>query len=286
MRPNNRAWGFSRNDRNFPLENRLRCPELRQKSRPSPTVFTSGIPQWPSRDLIGEMGGVNLYGFLGNDGSNRLDVLGMFTEWSDCTSSRDVGKKKFQLVDVILSGWTADGRLPKEHVADFAKLYTNIQTFSNLSSLAQMGSGLAKAFLEKTVTNGAAADVVGGALGTNNPADVKDFVVNALANIAESQGRNGAKGAMITIRYRCRTCKCHNKYFFFGREFRWDYPAPKDDPYSIEAKGDNEEHDKVIPFTREVSDLRITLEGVESEHIADAIFKSRVKCEGEDNPKL
>ena len=76
MRPKNRAWGFSRNDRNLPLENGLRCPELRQKSRPSPTVFTSGIPQWPSRDPIEEEGGENLYGFVGNAGEGWLDFLG------------------------------------------------------------------------------------------------------------------------------------------------------------------------------------------------------------------
>ena len=33
--------------------------------------------RWPSRDPIEERGGVNLYGFVGNDGVNRLDYLGM-----------------------------------------------------------------------------------------------------------------------------------------------------------------------------------------------------------------
>jgi RHS repeat-associated protein len=32
--------------------------------------------RWPSRDPIGERGGVNLYGFVGNDGVNDLDYLG------------------------------------------------------------------------------------------------------------------------------------------------------------------------------------------------------------------
>ena len=32
--------------------------------------------RWPSRDPIGEDGGVNLYGFVGNDGVNRWDILG------------------------------------------------------------------------------------------------------------------------------------------------------------------------------------------------------------------
>ena len=33
--------------------------------------------RWPSRDPIGERGGLNLYGFVGNDGVNRSDVLGL-----------------------------------------------------------------------------------------------------------------------------------------------------------------------------------------------------------------
>jgi hypothetical protein len=77
MRPKNRAWGFSRNGRALPLENRRRCPKPRRKSRPTPTIFTPGIPQWPSRDPLGESGGVNLYGFVGNDGVDRLDNLGL-----------------------------------------------------------------------------------------------------------------------------------------------------------------------------------------------------------------
>jgi uncharacterized protein RhaS with RHS repeats len=32
--------------------------------------------RWPSRDPIEEAGGVNLYGFVGNDGTNKWDYLG------------------------------------------------------------------------------------------------------------------------------------------------------------------------------------------------------------------
>jgi hypothetical protein len=33
--------------------------------------------RWPSRDPIEERGGINLYGFVGNDGVNRWDRLGL-----------------------------------------------------------------------------------------------------------------------------------------------------------------------------------------------------------------
>jgi RHS repeat-associated protein len=43
--------------------------------------------RWPSRDPIGERGGANLYGFVGNDGVNKRDFLGLTTlnEWWVCT---------------------------------------------------------------------------------------------------------------------------------------------------------------------------------------------------------
>jgi uncharacterized protein RhaS with RHS repeats len=38
--------------------------------------------RWPSRDPIQERGGINLYGFVGNDGVNRLDLLGLKCLWA------------------------------------------------------------------------------------------------------------------------------------------------------------------------------------------------------------
>jgi RHS repeat-associated protein len=37
--------------------------------------------RWPSRDPIGESGGVNLYGFVGNDSINRFDLFGFEEAW-------------------------------------------------------------------------------------------------------------------------------------------------------------------------------------------------------------
>ena len=53
-----------------------------RRSRPRVTYYGYRYydPQtgrWPSRDPIGEEGGMNLYGFVGNDGVNRWDYLGL-----------------------------------------------------------------------------------------------------------------------------------------------------------------------------------------------------------------
>jgi len=39
----------------------------------------SGRGNWPSRDPIEELGGINLYGFVGNDDLNQVDSLGLTT---------------------------------------------------------------------------------------------------------------------------------------------------------------------------------------------------------------
>jgi hypothetical protein len=49
---------------------------------------------WPSRDPIEESGGINLYGFVGNGGVNRIDLLG-----TDQLSEADYAKKIAQLID-------------------------------------------------------------------------------------------------------------------------------------------------------------------------------------------
>lgn len=38
--------------------------------------YDAASGRWPSRDPIGERGGMNLYGFVNNDGVNRVDILG------------------------------------------------------------------------------------------------------------------------------------------------------------------------------------------------------------------
>ena len=51
--------------------------EAHRPTRPAAAKPASGIPLWLSRDPIEERGGLNLYGFVGNDGVNRWDWLGM-----------------------------------------------------------------------------------------------------------------------------------------------------------------------------------------------------------------
>ena len=78
----NRVWGIFANPNKSRPANRRQPLQLRRKIRPTATKPVSGIPYWPSRDPIEEMGGVNLYEFLYNDSVNGSDYLGML-DWRD-----------------------------------------------------------------------------------------------------------------------------------------------------------------------------------------------------------
>jgi RHS repeat-associated protein len=70
------------------------CPKNR-RSRPGVAdylyrYYDPLTGRWPSRDPIEEEGGVNLYGFVGNDGVNGIDLYG-FAGIKDCNKDT-VGK--------------------------------------------------------------------------------------------------------------------------------------------------------------------------------------------------
>ena len=48
-------------------------------------LYSADIGRWLNRDPIGERGGINLYGMVGNGGVTRIDVLG--NKWSNCNST-------------------------------------------------------------------------------------------------------------------------------------------------------------------------------------------------------
>jgi len=78
--------GSKSNRRAYPIG--LQALKPRRENRPTPTTIVPGVSvygyryydpvtgRWPSRDPIGERGGVNLYGFVGNAGVNAWDYLG------------------------------------------------------------------------------------------------------------------------------------------------------------------------------------------------------------------
>ena len=58
--------------------------------------YDASLGRWLNRDPIGERGGLNLYGFVGNDGVNRWDLLGLQGACGRC--KRKDGRKPYMVV--------------------------------------------------------------------------------------------------------------------------------------------------------------------------------------------
>jgi RHS repeat-associated protein len=73
----NRVWGFFGETQQSHRENRAQSLQPRQGDPSSLTKTVSGRTYWPSRDPIGERGGFNLYGMVGNNSVGAIDLLGL-----------------------------------------------------------------------------------------------------------------------------------------------------------------------------------------------------------------
>ena len=78
--------------------------------------------RWPSRDPIGESGGINLYGFVGNNGVNGWDLLGM--EEKCCPDVESFFNSVFVAVSAALQLFGEEG-LP-ENPADWGSLFKDV----------------------------------------------------------------------------------------------------------------------------------------------------------------
>jgi hypothetical protein len=76
----NRVGGSPRSSALRAPKNRSQLPESHRVSRPDATITASGRPVWPNRDPIGELGGMNLSGMVGNNLIRHYDMFGLLFE--------------------------------------------------------------------------------------------------------------------------------------------------------------------------------------------------------------
>lgn len=81
---------------------------------------------WPSRDPIEEEGGLNLYGFVGNDGVNAWDYLGLYKKAICCTKKQEEALKAAERrawgaamrAEILIESKYTEGNV----IADYANL--------------------------------------------------------------------------------------------------------------------------------------------------------------------
>ena len=73
----NRVWDFQNTSRFRARRFSSQPLETTSETTVTLTIIVSGLPLWPSRDPIGEIGGFNLYGAFDNSPIDTADMLGM-----------------------------------------------------------------------------------------------------------------------------------------------------------------------------------------------------------------
>jgi RHS repeat-associated protein len=113
--------------------------------------------RWPSRDPIGERGGVNLYGFVENDGLNKWDFLGLCEKTRrECKLSKSVISSD-ETEDAIAQAVAIQAiTLGIDNYADLIALITS----GNLAELGESVAGLSTDEVE-VLTSNALAIVIG-----------------------------------------------------------------------------------------------------------------------------
>jgi RHS repeat-associated protein len=99
-RAKNRVWDFLRLDQTRTGKTPPQVAEPHQEKLPAAMETASGVRyyglryynpstgRWPNRDPMGERGGLNLYGMLGNDLVNSVDGIGC-NDWTIDISDKD-----------------------------------------------------------------------------------------------------------------------------------------------------------------------------------------------------
>ena len=123
--------------------------------------------RWLSRDPIQERGGVNFYGFVGNDGLNRIDVLGLYTfllvvgeengvpfTQAAQTKKKDIESssifdEKCDKVVIAQAGGAADFNRALEENKDIVQIYIFTHAGSGVLYLGTSGTGADTNITEK-----------------------------------------------------------------------------------------------------------------------------------------
>ncbi len=234
--------------------------------------------RWLSRDPIGERGGENLYGFVGNDAISYVDILGL----TECSGGRHLNNRKFVLLKTYLGGLTRTGK-PAEQIIQLTEdLLNDIQTLGRLQGLANAAAGGIQG-LNGGVALAAEAvtlEMAIFALGETNP-DLVDYIKGKLGDINKGNGNNAAKGGMITVEYKCLKCICVDRDDWYnpfdwgqgGDKYGWDDPDSQQQSYSVQ------QDDGLVRFEDRPFVLYKTVSQITGQDIFDAVEDARKSCE-------
>jgi len=157
--------------------------------------YSPELGRWPSRDPIGTRGGLNIYGFVGNQPISRLDKLGL-SWWNCCNECSPLGKKQLKGMKTYLAPGTKGDISPS--VGEVGQdLLGSLETLGLIQSAGDLASAQKLAELLLSLADTAIDDGRSGS-----------FQEAALSGIeAIRQNLLKLEGAVVWVRLDWDTCK-------------------------------------------------------------------------------
>jgi len=191
----NRVWGFESVTGSCTRATWSQVVEPHQETYDTSAKIVSGISFWPSRDPIGTRGGLNIYGFVGNQPISRLDKLGL-SWWNCCNECSPLGKKQLKGMKTYLAPGTKGDISPS--VGEVGQdLLGSLETLGLIQSAGDLASAQKLAELLLSLADTAIDDGRSGS-----------FQEAALSGIeAIRQNLLKLEGAVVWVRLDWDTCK-------------------------------------------------------------------------------
>ncbi len=184
--------------------------------------YDSVTGRWPSRDPIGEEGGLSLYGFVGNNCIDAYDFLGLK---KSCKEEEEGDTRPFVETAILaFNEQGADVRGMFDAAKDLQHSLEDLERLKNIASIGKSGAGgIGRGVAVVSSGSEAAqqvADQVGNAgresTGKDRAMDKVDGLIN---DMKEGAVNIGIGGAMIRVQVRCCTCEC--KSTLVGYDYVW-----------------------------------------------------------------
>ena len=210
--PKNRVWDFFANPAHRAGYFAPQPLETASETTVTVTKTVSGLVCWLSRDPIGELGGLNLYGFVGNEPISRYDRLGL-SWWNCCDECKMDADAKVTAADIALKGWLRQGSPGTDAIA--LSLLRDTALLANFNIVGGVAGGVARASLNAILLN-----LAKGGISKGSKFGWTGAITAALNNISKDIQQQ--EGVRIWVHLKWKKCEQKSCILPWKKHYNWN----------------------------------------------------------------
>ncbi len=191
--------------------------------------FSTFAGKWLSRDYIQELGGANLYGFVGNKSTGFIDALGLsplsFAANPPCTPGTLMVTD--QEVEIFNLSAVQSRRDAKAKTEKYIETVNRIDSTIDAANYAKSGANLGRAVLNRDGENAreSLADIAKDAY-TNEleNEDARTRIVRNYVNtvLEYDESLESARVREIFVKLVYYKCECESSFFGLSKDYKWN----------------------------------------------------------------